>query len=130
MASIAPATPKPALQIITSRRPKRSIVRATNASISAARVTSATIGNAWPPAAEISAAAASSRSSRRAQIATAAPSRARRSAVARPMPDDAPVIATTRIFQSLLVVGCGASRGAVGRDARLVCRVGWLGSTL
>jgi hypothetical protein len=97
MSSIAPAMPKPALHIITSSRPKRSTVRATKASISSARVTSAAIASASPPPAAISAATAASRSARRAQIATAAPGRASRSAVARPIPADAPVIAITRI---------------------------------
>jgi len=58
---------------------------------------SATIADTRPPAAVISAAASWSRSARRAQITSAAPSRASRNAVARPMPADAPVIATTRL---------------------------------
>ena len=50
-----------------------------------------------PPAAAISAATASRRSARRAQRSSLPPSRASRSAVARPMPADAPVIAMTRV---------------------------------
>jgi len=59
----------------------------------------AAIGSARPPPAAISAATFSSRSARRAQIATAAPSRANRSAVALPIPADAPVMAMTRVMR-------------------------------
>src|SRR3954469_10162532 len=101
MSSIAPAMPKPALQRSTSRREKRSTAAATNCSMSASRVTSATTGSGSPPAARISSATCWSRSARRAQIATAAPSRATRIAVARPMPAEAPVIAMTRLAATL-----------------------------
>ena len=97
MSSIVPAMPKPALQTITSSRPNRSTAADTNRSMSSTDVTSATIGSASPPAASTSRAAASSISLRRAHIATAAPSRASRTAVARPMPAEAPVMATTRM---------------------------------
>ena len=88
--------PNPALHIITSSRPNRSTARVTSACMSASRVTSAAIGSGVPPPAAISDASASRRSMRRAHITTEAPSRASRSAVARPIPADAPVIATTR----------------------------------
>src|SRR5919204_6641253 len=109
MSSIAPATPKPALQIITSSRPNRSTAAATKRSMASTDLTSATIGSACPPAASTSRAAAASMSDRRAHIATDARSRATRTAVARPMPADAPVIATTRPF-------CIGWRIALGMD--------------
>jgi hypothetical protein len=64
--------------------------------MSGSRVTSATTSSAVPPAAVIAWATSRSRSPRRAQRASEAPSRASRSASAWPMPADAPVIATTR----------------------------------
>jgi hypothetical protein len=88
--------PKPALHIITSSRPNRSSARSTSMRMSLSRVTSATIARASPPAAITSRADASSRSCRRAHMTIRAPSRARRIAVARPMPADAPVMAITR----------------------------------
>src|SRR5580765_837335 len=88
--------PNPALHTITSSPPNCSTARSTRLLMSASLVTSATSGSAWPPAASISAATRASSSVRRADKTRDAPSRPSLSAVARPMPADAPVIATTR----------------------------------
>ena len=99
----------------SSRRAGRSVRRRARraAACRRRRVTSATIGSAWPPAATISAATASSRSARRAQMSERAPSRASRRAVARPMPADAPVIAITRIAPAYAIAGARRSLGPV-----------------
>ena len=62
---------------------------------SACEVTSMTTASADPPLPRIPATASSSRSARRAPSTTAAPAAARCCAIARPIPDDAPVIAAT-----------------------------------
>src|SRR5437870_2804939 len=69
-------------------------MRSTARSRSPSRVTSQGITTARRPVFAISAASASSRSSRRAASATSAPSRANSRARAAPMPDDAPVMKT------------------------------------
>ncbi len=95
VSSSVPWYPKPALQIITSSRPNVSTARATSARESASIVTSPGTASARPPAAVIARTTSSSRSARRARSTTAAPSAASARAVARPMPAEAPVMATT-----------------------------------
>ncbi len=81
----------------TSSRPQRASVWLTAASLSDARLTSARMARAWPPASSIAWAVALAASSRTSTTATRAPSRAKRSAEARPIPDPAPVISATRL---------------------------------
>ena len=76
----------PALLTRTSSRPKRSRVTWTASAARSGSVMSASMTSAVPPAAAMSSASSSSRSRRRATIATAAPSRASRRAVAAPIP--------------------------------------------
>src|SRR6187402_155926 len=79
-----------------SRRPNSRTAIATRARTSTSRVTSIWTIAACPPPARICAAVASRSDTRRAPSTTAAPSRARCFAHASPMPEEAPVIATTR----------------------------------
>ena len=88
-----------ALLMQMSMPPKRSTVRATAASIWSASRMSHSSGKAWPPAASISAAAVwmvpgsvGCGSEVLAAKATLAPSRAARSAIARPMPREPPLM--------------------------------------
>ena len=86
----------PALLTRISIRPKRLTVRVTNFSSSSRLVTSAGWAKTSPPLrAVISAAARSSISRRRAQIATFTPSRARHSATPLPIPSLPPVMIAT-----------------------------------
>ena len=82
----------PALETRISTRPKASVVSATRRSASARFDTSAWTTTASPPASAISRATASALSRVLTQFtATLAPSRAKRNAMARPMPRDEPV---------------------------------------
>ena len=81
-----------------SSRPNSACAPLTNRRLSASRVTSISIASARPPEALISPTAVSSRSRRRAPRTTATPSRASRLAQASPIPDEAPVIAATRLL--------------------------------
>ena len=119
---MAPAMPKPALHIITSSRPNRSTASATSRP-SAARVTSAAHRPGLAAGGFDLRGDGVQRSARRAQMTTAAPSRASRSAVARPIPADAPVIATTRI-SSAYSYQLSAPYVASG-FSRTVVRVRW-----
>src|SRR4051812_2497571 len=77
-------------------RPKRSTASPAKASTAASSPTSRDVAStARAPAASHSRAVACSGAGERAQRASAAPRRAKRSAAARPMPLEAPVIATT-----------------------------------
>src|SRR5215213_8497256 len=80
----------PALLTRISSLPCFSMVDLINASTAAASVTSALIGSAFPPEDVIDAAVASALEPRATQM-TCAPPAASRSAIARPMPRDAPV---------------------------------------
>ena len=91
-----PSSITPALLTRMSRRPSSSFVRVTNAFACASSVTSVSIASARPPSPSMRLASSSIRSLRRAASDTAAPARASVTAVASPMPDEAPVIAATR----------------------------------
>src|SRR5262245_30210255 len=92
MQSTVPGAPViPALLTAQSSRPKAESAAPTAAATSASEATSMRAKRAEPPAASISATAARPPPSSMSQTSTRAPSRARRLAVARPMPDAAPV---------------------------------------
>ncbi len=78
-----------------SMRPYSSVVASTSESMSSSSVTSVGTTSASPPADSIRSARASSSSARRAASATLAPASASASAVASPIPDDAPVTIAT-----------------------------------
>src|SRR3954447_10091376 len=106
----------PALLCAKSRRPKASTVRATTASQSAATVTSPATKTAWPPSCSMRCTVSSASSWRTGRSVTstpAAPSRARASAVARPMPPAKPV--TSPALPSTRPGICPPSRCS-GRD--------------
>ena len=87
--------PKPALQIITSSRPNRSTaLRDERVHVGFARDVGRHRQHLAAGAADL-VGDGLERSRRRAQMTSAAPSRASRTAVARPMPADAPVMTTT-----------------------------------
>src|SRR5208283_6115923 len=92
-----------------STRPDVSRAAATTFSASAARVRSAVINAAFPPAAIISLAVAASSASVRAVRKTEAPSFAKSCAIARPIPRPEPVIKTTLCSRSMAfsVLSCG-----------------------
>jgi len=90
-----PSSITPALLTSPSRPPNPSFAPSTNARAWDSSVTSVSIASALPPSPVIFPASASIRSARRAASATEAPSAASASAVASPIPDEAPVIATT-----------------------------------
>src|SRR5580700_8619907 len=109
----------PALLMRMSRRPKRSIVASTIALTSSSWRTSTRTARADPPAASTSAATVwmlpgsfSVPLSALPVITTAAPSRASRSAIARPMPRLDPVTTATRPWS-------GPSAFIAGHDMRL-----------
>jgi len=77
------------------RPPKRSTVAATIRPQAVSSVTSAPSPNASPPAALIARAVSSAAAAARSTHATRAPSAAKRIAVARPMPEPAPVISAS-----------------------------------
>lgn len=84
-----------ALLMAQSRRPKRATVPATRASISVCWRTSVRMNRPCPPKLSICRTTASLCSVRRASMATFAPSRANRSAVAAPIPELPPVMSMT-----------------------------------
>src|SRR3954469_19196783 len=90
--SISAAWPMPALLWSTSTRPSSSNTREANASTASGSVTSTTCACALPP---ISRATASADSPFTSATCTFAPSFANSSALARPIPEPAPVITTT-----------------------------------
>src|SRR6266446_7346014 len=96
----------PALLTATSRRPKCSTTCSTRLRTSDSWRTSARRYSARTPRARSSAASAWPASSRRPDTTTLAPSRAKASAVARPMPVRAPVISTTGVWA--FIVGSSA----------------------
>src|SRR5438876_3816290 len=104
---IGPSWPSvPALLTATSRRPKCSTTCSTRLRTSDSWRTSARRYSARTPRARSSAARAWPASSRRPDTTTLAPSRAKASAVARPMPVRAPVISTTGVWA--FIVGSSA----------------------
>src|SRR3984893_6273930 len=106
-----PKTPMPALFTRMVTGPRADSVFATRASTSAGRVTSATYEKTRPPKAATSALAAFNELESRPQIDTAAPSEARRTAMARPIPRLPPV---TRARASLRGFLAGVSALALG----------------
>src|SRR4051794_39303024 len=93
--TIVPSSITPALFTRTSSPPSSSRVRRTAPAQAASSVTSRSRVSTVAPSARSFPASASRRSLRRAPRATAAPARARATAVASPMPDDAPVTSAT-----------------------------------
>ena len=91
--------------------PKRESVSSTSRVTSAARVTSVGTASASGPSA---AASAESRSPERAERTTRAPQRARAWAVARPMPELAPVTMATCPESGWLMVYCLLGHGGPG----------------
>src|SRR5215469_13741417 len=81
----------PALLTTTSRPPSSEAACSTTASATPASVMSPAADTARPPAVSISRSVRSIRPASRPPTATAAPSRAKRTAIARPIPLDAPV---------------------------------------
>jgi hypothetical protein len=77
------------------RRPNCSTVRSTARWTSSSLVTSQVRASTFPPSAVMSRAVSSSASVDRSAMATCAPARAKAKAVARPMPDAAPVTKAT-----------------------------------
>ena len=90
-----PSRVTPALLTRMSTRPRSARTALAPALMESSTERSRTNGLAWPPAAVISAATASSLSSERAARAMVAPCAARASAQARPIPWDAPVTSAT-----------------------------------
>ena len=86
----------PALFTSTSTRSKRSAIDSTKASTASGSRTSSSALSTGRPSPSMSAATSASRSAWRSQIATVAPHRANRRAVARPIPWAAPVTTATR----------------------------------
>ena len=93
--STGPSSITPALFTRMSSPPSCECASDTNDRALSSSPTSTGSGRARPPASPTRSASDDSRSSRRAPIATAAPSPASASAVASPMPDDAPVTNAT-----------------------------------
>ncbi len=87
--------PRPALLTQVSIRPNRATAASASRSTSERSATSRATARASPPSALIRAAASSRACPLRAARTTLAPRLAAVSAVARPMPDDAPVITIT-----------------------------------
>src|SRR5829696_1359296 len=108
----------PALANTMSRRPKARTVSSTALCISSELATSATSGSALPPARSMSAAASRISDSVWLRTPTRAPSRAKRTAVARPMPDPAPVTSATLPSNSIAAAPCCETAG--GTDGRPV----------
>src|ERR1700722_5814432 len=96
-------TKTPALLNRISRRPNPRTVSSTMRSTSAATRTSTETDFATPPAFSISAAVLLADSDRTSATITFAPSRANRSALARPIPEPAPVISATLSLSSMMV---------------------------
>src|SRR5262245_6376204 len=92
--------PTPALLTRTSRRPQASTAPSIRARTEAASSTSAGMTRAAPPALVTSAATVASRSARRAPRTTRIPARPHATAVAAPIPLEAPVMTTTRPVSS------------------------------
>jgi hypothetical protein len=98
--------------------PHSATTRSAAANTAGASLTSSGSTSASEPALRTSAAAASKASSVRAMSATFAPCRANSRAIARPTPDDAPVIAATFPFSNrsplAMLIPC-AEHAALGR---------------
>ena len=92
---VRPARRMPAAFTSTSRRPQLSAMPSTARAACAGSETSRSTSRTCPPSALMVSATAASPSALRSQSATRSPRRARASAVARPMPDAAPVTAAT-----------------------------------
>src|SRR5262249_35328574 len=88
----------PALLTRMSTPPQSRTTSSTKAPIWSAFVTSTDLANTWPPALRMPSAVFASTSARREQIATRAPSAARRCAAARPSPSLPPVMMATLSF--------------------------------
>src|SRR5262249_980707 len=88
----SPTFSMPTLLCRMSMRPKRSMVASMTARTSAARLTSPASANASPPAVRISSAVASAAARFRSTAAIRAPSRAKSSAVALPLPMPAAIV--------------------------------------
>src|SRR5687768_8241793 len=112
----------PTLLTSTSRPPKRSAAPSTRRAAPAGVERSQATGSALPPAAVISWATALSASSPRAPMATAQPSAASLSAMARPIPLDAPVTAATlpRSSKSMVSLPARILRWSAARERVLV----------
>jgi hypothetical protein len=111
-----PITVTPAALTQVSKPPKRAIVSSTTCSMRVRSATSAATGCASPPCARISAAMSASVAALRATSTTRAPRLAAVSAVARPMPLEAPVTTTTcsdRGFRTILI-GCSGTEAHAG----------------
>src|SRR3954454_521412 len=87
---------RPAMLTQTSMRPTRSSAARASACMAVGSVTSAINGRAWAPSALHASAAFSSSASRRAASTTLQCRRAKASAVASPIPQEAPAITTVR----------------------------------
>src|ERR1700761_454046 len=107
----------PALATITSSRPKVVTAASTIASASSLFETSPTTARTSPPAAAMLARSVSSRAASTSLTTSRAPSAAKRSAVARPMPLEAPVTTATLPFRrpsptgtvSVIVISSGGA---------------------
>src|SRR6266849_7667337 len=104
-----------ALFTATSRRPNRATVLSTIARTSSSLRTSALMNSASEPKERSSLTSALPASSRRPATTTFAPFLAKATAVARPMPVNAPVISTTGLLIPHLLVVCSPCR--VWREA-------------
>lgn len=103
-ASGAPPRKTPALFTATSSVPNASAAASTRAWASAASDTSPVTASALPPRSSISRTVSSSGSLRRPATTTRAPSSAKASAIARPMPEPAPVTRAVLPVKRLLVM--------------------------
>src|SRR6202050_831500 len=103
----------PALLYSTSTRPNSPLIWRKARSTWAASATSAPTARARPPAAVICSVASFAAWALRSTRATSAPSRANRSAAARPIPEPAPVITATRPESLPVIVG-----GVLSSDRR------------
>ena len=114
VSSTAPTRPRPALLTSTSIRPYQRMVSATTAAARTGSVTSSWTATARSGYAE---ARSSSTSGLRTAATTVSPAASAASAIARPNPDDAPVISQTRPVAArvgvLLSVVICCSRGMV-----------------
>src|SRR5438094_144321 len=112
----------PALFTSTSTPPQRARVAATNASTCSGRVTSAGIASTSAPVSRRTwSATRSSSSLRRAQVATRAPERAKRSTQARPRPSLPPVTITTLSLRPSSSVSMAPDHITVGPEG-VACR--------
>src|SRR5215472_13610660 len=104
----------PALLTTTSRPPSSDATCSTTAAATPASVMSPAADTARPPAVSISRSVRSIRSASRPPTATAAPSRAKRTAIARPIPLDAPVTSAFLPCKLGTVVSLAELAGGIG----------------